>query len=366
MKIAVLISFSGQGGVERMVMNLVRELAKKESFAIDLLTIRASGPHLKDVPQNVNHINLKSKHTFTAIPELVAYLKRENPAAMLAAKDRAGRAATRAKMLSGVKTRVVVRLGTNLSTALEGKSSLQKYFRTAPMKRLYNKMDNVVAVSEGVKKDIVKITGINQDRVKVIRNPVVTDQMLKAASESPPHSWLQDKKEPVIMGIGRLSYQKNFECLIKAFAILVEQEKMKLIILGDGKELDALKKLAESLGLTKDILFAGFQSNPYAWLARADLFVLSSRWEGSPNVLTEALALGIPSVSTRCPSGPDEVLDDGKYGILVELEDHVALAEAMSTTLNKPLHAAFLKEAVKAYTPDVSASAYMNLLLENK
>ncbi len=362
MKIAVLISFSGQGGVERMVMNLVREMAKTPNVLIDLLLIRASGPHLVNIPDNVNVIRLKAKHTLTAIPEIARYLKQSKPLSMLAAKDRAGRAAVRARSLAGVDTRIAIRLGTNLSTALATKNGVQKWLRVNPMQRIYRKVDTVVGVSEGVREDTINLAGIARANTTVIRNPVVTEQMLKASTEEAPHAWLKDTSIPVIMGIGRLSYQKNFHSLIEAFAALNKQHSARLIILGDGKDEQALKALADTLDISDQVLFAGFQANPYNWLANADLFVLSSRWEGSPNVLTEALALGVPCVSTRCPSGPNEVFNEGEYGPLVDVENTQQLSEAMLAVLQNPLPSETLKQAVVEYTPEISAKNYLGVL----
>lgn len=344
-------------------MNLVRELANKPDLHIDLLLIRASGPHLTDIPSNVSVYKLTAKHTLTAIPEIRRYLIDHKPEAMLVAKDRAGRAAVRARALAGVDTRIVLRLGTNLSTALAHRSGLQRWLRTAPMKRIYQKIDHVVAVSEGVRQDTLAIAKMPAERISVVRNPVVTDQMLANAQQKADHPWLADASLNVVMGIGRLSTQKDFHCLISAFASVAKQrDALRLILLGDGKQRDELKQLSEDLGVSSKIDFVGFQHNPYGWLSQADVFVLSSRWEGSPNVLTEALALGIPSVSTRCPSGPNEVLEEGKYGPLVPVGDDTALAAGIAEVLDKPHDASFIQQAVADYNPKTSAERYLSIL----
>jgi len=362
MRLTVLMSFSGAGGVERMVMNLVREFARLD-IQVDLLVIRAQGPHLQNIPKNVRLIRLRSQHTLPAIPELVKYLKQEQPSAMLVAKDRAGRAALIARKLAGMEsvTKIVVRLGTNLSTALDKKSALSRWFRTAPMRRLYKSVNKIVAVSEGVRQDTLILTGLDTSRVTVIRNPVITPDMQLAIKESADHPWLGDKHIPVIMGVGRLSLQKDFATLINAFAEVRKARQCRLIILGDGGMRKELESLIYSLGLTHDVQMPGFQDNPYAWLKSANVFVLSSLWEGSPNVLTEALALGIPSVATRCPSGPDEVLQQGKYGELVPMQDVEALSTAILKTLDNPLPAEKIKEAVAEYRVEISAQRYLSL-----
>ena len=214
MRLTVLMSFSGAGGVERMVMNLIREFARK-GVQVDLLVIRAQGPHLHNIPDNVRLIRLKSSHTLPAIPELIKYLKSTQPKAMLVAKDRAGRAALIARKLAGRedKTKIVVRLGTNLSTALDKKPALSRWFRTAPMQRLYKTVDNIVAVSEGVRQDTLTLTGLDPSRVIVIRNPVITPDMQLAINEPVNHPWLYGENIPVLMGVGRLSFQRFLAAL---------------------------------------------------------------------------------------------------------------------------------------------------------
>jgi len=359
-RLAVLISFSGDGGVERMVANLCAEFARE--VQVDLLAIKSAGGHASRIPETVNLIQLKAGHSWTSPPEIARYLRKARPDAMLVAKDRAGRAAVRAKRIAGVDTPIYVRLGTNLSAALERKDPLSRWLRTAPMRRIYAQTAGVVAVSQGVKEDTMRVTGLPDARVHVIRNPVITARLDAQAAAPVPHPWLEDRSSPLIAGMGRLTQQKDFPTLLRAFAALQAHTPSRLVLLGDGKDRDALKALATQLGVAERVLFAGFQTNPYAWLARADLFVLSSAWEGSPNALTEALALGVPSVSTDCPSGPIEILDRGRYGPLVAVGDHAALAVAMRETLAAPLPPETLKQAVDEYRATTSARRYLELM----
>lgn len=364
-KIAVLISFSGAGGVERMVMNLVRQFVSM-GVQVDLLLIRASSPHLAEMPAGVNQLPLKAQHTSTAVREIADYLRAHRPAVMLVAKDRAGRAALKARRKAGVNTAIVIRLGTNLSTALAGKPALVRWARTGPMRGLYAQADAVIAVSEGVRQDTLEITGMDPARVLVVRNPVVTGQMQEASRASVEHPWLQDppsdRNIPVLIAAGRLSRQKGFDDLLSAFALIRKNRPLRLIILGEGDDRSKLQQQIEQLKVSGAVSMPGFQKNLYAWIAKADVFVLSSRWEGSPNVLTEALALGIPCVSTRCPSGPDETLQEGKYGPLVDVGDIRALAAAIESVLAAPLAGEFLQQAVTDYFADVSARRYLAVL----
>lgn len=359
-RLGVFISFSGDGGVERMVTNLCAEFVKH--VKVDLLVLKGKGSHVERVPATVNRIRLKAQHAWTSIGEVAAYLEEAKPDALLVAKDRAGRAALRAGRKARTGTPVYIRLGTNLSAALERRDPFSRWLRVTPMRRLYPLATGVIAVSEGVKRDTQQVTGLPPERIHVIRNPVITQALARQAGEPPPHEWLRHKAWPVVLGMGRLTQQKDFPSLLRAFAAIQRQVPSRLILLGEGGDREALVDLAESLGVVDRLFLAGFQRNPYAWLNYADLFVLSSAWEGSPNALTEALALGIPCVSTDCPSGPREILDEGRYGPLVPVGDVSAMAQAMLATLREPLSPPMLYEAVREYRADVSAQHYLQLM----
>ncbi len=360
-RLTVLISFSGEGGVERMVLNLIEEFAT-QGIQVDLLMIRAESAHLNELPASVRVIKLDASHNLTSVPALARYLRNNKPAAMLVAKDRAGRAALWARLIAGVDTRIVIRLGTNLSAALKGRSWLRRWSRYLPMRISYRMAEKIVAVSQGVADDTHNITHLPTDRITVIRNPVVTSRITRLASETVDHPWLINHDIPVIVAAGRFTRQKDFNTLVRAFAHVREQRDCRLIILGEGSLKNELEILSRQLSIDEHISYPGFQVNPYAWLAKADLFVLSSAWEGSPNVLTEALAVGTPVVSTDCPSGPREILQDGHYGPLVEVGDHKTLADAILKTLDQPLPADTLRAAVTEYTAEISARRYLDIL----
>lgn len=329
---------------------------------VDLVLLRVTSPHLARLPREVEQIRLGTRHSALAAPALARYLRARRPAALLAAKDRAGRAAALARLMARTDTRLVMRLGTQLSAALAGKTALEHWLRYTPIRLIYPLIDQIVAVSEGVAEDTRRIARLPASRISVIRNPVITPELEQQAAEPCPHPWLDIGQPPVILGAGRLERQKDFPTLIRAFAHLPRQPECRLLILGEGGARPSLEALIETLGLRERVALPGFQHNPYAWLARARLFVLSSAWEGSPNVLTEALALGVPVVSTDCPSGPSELLDGGRFGPLVPVGDVPALAEAMARTLARPLPAATLRMAVSEYEQARSARRYLEVL----
>jgi glycosyltransferase involved in cell wall biosynthesis len=361
-KIAIFTSFSGRGGVERMIVNLCRGLVE-QGRAVDLVLVKSHSEHLDSLPESVNLVRLGTRHTLGSVFALARYLKRERPVAVLAAKDRAGRVALLARRLSGARCRLVLRIGTTVSAALEGRSLLRRWLWYLPMRLIYPHFDAIVAVSQGVANDLQAITGLAAERFTVIRNPVVTPELLMMSEQPVDHPWFNDGGAPIIMGMGRLTRQKDFPTLLKAFAEVVGESDCRLMIIGEGRDRQPLRNLADELGVTEAVALVGFQSNPYSYLRHAGLFVLSSAWEGSPNALTEAMALGLPVVSTDCPSGPREVLAGGRIAPLVPVGDVEALSEAIRSVLESPAEAARMRQAVDAFNIASSSRQYLALLL---
>jgi glycosyltransferase involved in cell wall biosynthesis len=360
-RVAIFISFSGQGGVERMITNLARGFLDA-GCEVDMVLARTRDGHLESIPEGVNQIRLGAKHTVSALPGLIRYLRRENPSALLAVKDRGIKVAVMAKFLSAYRGRLVGRIGTTVWEAISGKGAIRRWIWYSGMRLFYPRADHIVAVSEGVAGDIRTITGLPPSRVTVVPNPVIFDDMFERSKEDVEHPWVSEGKVPLILGIGRLTEQKDFPTLIRAFANLQKTLSSKLVILGEGRQRNELEELVSSLGIVDHVHMPGFESNPYAWIARSSLFVLSSKWEGSPNVLTESLALGTPVVSTDCRSGPREILNGGRYGPLVPVGDHIALSAAMGEVIKEPPESDQLRSAAAQYSIENSAGGYLQTL----
>ena len=362
--LAIFVSFSGTGGVERVTLNLLQGLSRLD-VKVDLLMVIAKRGQPPSIPwPNIRVIDLKVKHSQMAMPALIRYLRSERPDVLMVAKDRAVRAAIIAHWLARVNTRLVGQLHMNMTGFLKSKPRLQRWFRTAPMRWLFPYLDRIICVSEGVVEDTLAITEMSPDRVLAIRNPVITPELAEQAREPVDHPWFNEDI-PVIVGAGRLTPEKDFPTLIRAFGRVRQHRNCRLIILGEGPLQPELESLIAELGLAASVSLPGFCPNPFAYMNRASLFVMSSAWEGSGNVLVEALALGIPSVSTDCPYGPRETLADGKYGPLVPVGDHEALARAMLQTLNNPLSSDFLRQAVTEFTIEYSAQRYLDVLFSD-
>ena len=198
--------------------------------------------------------------------------------------------------------------------------------------------DAIVAVSDGVADRLAQATGLPRGSIRTVYNPVVGPELPTLAAEPVGHPWFRHGGPPVVLGAGRLVEQKDFPTLLRAFALVRRARPARLVILGDGPAgaCEGLRAIAAALGCAEDLDLPGFVANPFAYMARAAAFALSSLHEGLPGVLIQALACGCPVVSTDCPSGPREILDGGRYGRLVPVGDHEALARAILACLDDP------------------------------
>jgi glycosyltransferase involved in cell wall biosynthesis len=348
----------GAGGISHVMLNLMNALVD-EGVQVDLLLNHTRIPELANVRDEINVVALGETDGFMRIPALVSYLRKNQPTVLLANREPAVRTATVALRYSGASTRIAIRVGMAISVALRRRHLFKRWLRQSAIMYCYRRADSIIANSHGVAEDIAAITGIAMEEIHVINNPTVSANIFDQAKEETGHPWLTHGNPPVIMGVGRLARQKNFSTLMRAFAKVRAQRECRLIILGEGKERAALTALGSNLGIQDDIDMPGFVPNPFAYMSRATLFVLSSAWEGCPNVLIQALALGLPVVATDCRSGPREILANGRYGPLVPVGDVDRLAREMLCTLNHPLDKAFLESAADRFRIRDNARAYL-------
>ena len=372
-RIACFFSTSGHSGVDRAAGHLIPALARR-GYEVDLLKVRRHGPELPEVPPGVRVIDLGSRYTYACLPAIAAYLRRELPAVLLSDKDRVNRTALFARTLArlgpgrlaggaaGVPTRLVFSSGTTISIDLATRGPVERWVQRHSMGRLYPLADQVIVTSAGVADDMAAYTGLHRDLIRVVPSPVVHESLFTAELPRPAHPWFGDPATPLILSVGELCYRKGFDTLLRAFARVRAQRPCRLMILGRGGERTALLALADELGVANDVALPGFVTEPYAYMAHADLFAFTSRWEGLGFVPIEALAVGTPVVSTDCPSGPREVLADGRYGPLVPVDDAAALARALIATLDHPLPAEDLREAARPYAIEASTDAYLNAM----
>lgn len=348
------------GGAERVTVNLMRGLAKMD-VPLDLVLVKAEGPYLAEVPDNVRVIDLQSTRVIASVPHLIRYLKRERPAVLVSAMVQANIAALLARRLVGGNTKLAVVEHSTLSRQSLKSTSRKEILMPIFARRVYPWAKGVAAVSQGVADDLAQVTGVSREKIKVLYNPVVREEIFEAARQDIQHPWFHDSNSPLIIAIGRLTKPKDFPTLIRAFASLKKQRDAKLLILGEGEERQSLEALVKELGLETCVSLPGFVTNPYAYLARARLFVLSSQWEGLPTVLIEALALGVPAVSTDCESGPREILKHGNYGRLSPVGDSSALAKQIEAALDE-IPKKIPREAWSEFCEDVAATNYLQFV----
>lgn len=359
--ISLFLATSGHSGVDRLMRHLIPEIAAR-GFRVDLLQVRKHGPYLESPPPNVRCIDLGYRHTYACLPALVRYLKTQMPALLLSDKDRVNRTALLARRLSATDTPLYLRIGTTVSVNLASRGRFERWLQRNSIGRLYGAAAAVLVPSQGVKDDLSAYTGLAADKVRVVPTPGIPDALFEQQPPLPDHPWFTQREAPVILGVGELGARKDFSTLLRAFALLRQQRPCRLMIVGRGKQQERLQQLAEELGVAEDVSLPGFVENPYPLMAHTDLFAFSSRWEGMPLVLIEALALGSNVVATDCPSGPAEILQQGRYGVLVPIGDFKAMAAAMQRTLDDPHSRTFQQQAARAYSVSAGTDAYLTAM----
>lgn len=313
---------------------------------------------------NLRYVRFGRARLLHAILPLAAYLKRSRPDVLLATLNYANVAAIIARRLGNRRTRLVLREASSVSHYSlgvdENKGDALVRWACA---RLYPRADGFIAVSDGVARNMTEHLGVDPGRISVVYNPLPVNEIRAQAAEPAGHPWFQGPAPPVMINIGRLSLQKDQATLVEAFSQVRARLHARLVILGEGPQRVPLEHLVRERGLQDDVWMPGFMDNPYRFLARSRVLVLSSRVEGLPNVLMEAMACGVPIISTDCPNGPNEILENGKWGRLVPPRDPQALAAAMLVELEKGRERMDFTAALEKYQLDCVTSRYLEILL---
>jgi len=360
--VAIFLSSLQGAGIQRVMVNLADGLLKS-GLRVDLVLVSAVGHLLSALPANVRIIDLGGSRTLYALPRLVRYLKIENPRSMLSSQPHMNVVAIWARILSASSCRLVISDHIDPLAAYQNSRNWKDRLLPRMTRWFYHLADQIVAVSTGTATEITRITRISAEKLRVIYNPVVTPELEKLAKEPLLDPWFANGQPPVILSVGRLTEQKDHATLLRAFSHLKKEMNARLVILGEGEEYDHLQALANDLGIQDDFKLPGFVHNPFAWMSRSRVFVLSSRWEGFANVLVEAMACGTPVVSTDCPSGPSEILDGGRFGHLVRPGDYESLSMAIRSCLEKPLTEEQLKGRARRFSIEQILPEYLELLL---
>ena len=361
-RIAILAASYGDGGVERMLVHTANGLAAL-GIGVDFLLGARNRPFVDDLHQDVRLIQLPNEGHKARLKALGTHLHSTAPAIVLSAKLPDDRLALAALEASGAPSRVVFRVGNPLFARNRLRSAWfwPRWRRKMAIKRLYRRAHGIIAVAPALACELRCELG-HAVPIITLPNPTIGPALADWRPGTPPHPWLAQRHIPVILGVGGLRQQKDFVTLLRAFALLRREQVARLIILGEGRQRHRLETLAQHLGVADDVLLPGFASPLYDWMGHAALFVLSSRWEGSPNALIEALALGCPVVATTCPGGVADILYHGRLAPLVPVGDAVAMAQAMATALQQPGEANLRKQAAARFTASRSAVAYARAL----
>ncbi|WP_019621865.1 glycosyltransferase [Amphritea japonica] len=360
--VAVFMHDFRGGGAERVSISLCNELVRHD-VKTTIIVVNNKGEMARQISETVNIIELKSMRMATSFWELKNVVKKIKPDKVISHMTHANVTACIASLLGGFREKLFIVEHNQMQRNYEvvRKRSVKLAYLLA--KVIYKAPKKIIAVSEGVKDSVCEYTSAKREDVAVVYNPVVTNRILNhvVSEKIELHPYFNDDV-PVFVMVGSLTIQKNYSLFLQAFKMFICKQDARAVILGEGEERQKLEAQKELLDLRGKVDFVGFVDNPYDYIANADAFVMSSSWEGLPTVLIEALALGTVVVSTDCKSGPREILDSGKYGYLVDVDDVNALSETMFDALN---NANFdIKARSMTFTAEASVKGYFNVIRE--
>lgn len=348
------------GGIGRTIVNLANASIGL-GCRVHLLLDDLEHPFNEFLASDIETYHLRTSNSVTGMPFLAAYMIKHKPSVLLAPVVRQTVFAVRTRTLLRSSSRVFAIIHNSYSKSFKTLNPRKKQARVRKIQKYYPRCDGIIAVSKGVSDDFCSLTGLPGSSVHTLYNAVVTEELGRLAQSPIEHPWFYQDQPPVILGAGRLHVQKNFPLLIEAFEIIRERMICHLVIIGDGPERENLKVRVESSRYSDDIFLAGYQKNPFSYMRQASVFVLSSIYEGLPTILIEALAVGTPVVATDCPSGPMEILEAGRYGPIVPMNEPNALSQAILETLQNPLPEEELRKAAVKYQDHDVARAYLRI-----
>lgn len=358
-RITILLPDLLGGGAERLSILLANHWLA-QGIKVDFVLMRQRGDLLSLLHDGIEIIDLRADRIREVILSFARYLQKARPDIIIAAMWPLTSVAVLSWRLAGKPGRLYLSDHTQLSISCVRELKISAWYLRAVMRLTYPHASGLIAVSEGVKQDMCRLGGFADSQVRRIYNP--------AAIGVSPHQEPKTVRQKVwgmsfdhhILSVGSLDAQKDQATLIRAFALLPSSLNAKLTILGEGGLRTELEALAQQLGLHGRVAMPGFVIDVYSWYRTADLFVLSSRWEGFGNVIVEALECGVPVVSTDCPSGPAEILENGRIGRLVPIQDPAALAASIVEALRNPVDRELLMRRARDFTVSAIADQYLD------
>jgi glycosyltransferase involved in cell wall biosynthesis len=361
--VAIYIDSLRGYGADHILLNLAIGLAKRGVKVDLLLADGSSKSSLPSIP-SFRTIDFKSSRysPIRNILKLKQYLTKCEPDILLSSIHFNNIVAASALVLSGASSKLILRQANTLNEQFKDYPLLIGFLIRVLTKLAYKRADLVLAQCKGMLNDLTDFMSVDPQKIKVIYNPTLTSDIYYKAQEAVYHRWLEAKDGPIILAAGRLKPQKDFATLLKAFAFVRQNvQNAKLLILGEGPQRRTLESIAVALGIENDVDLAGFKENPYPYISSADVFVSSSRYEGLPNILIEALALGKKIVATSCQGGTAEVLKYGKYGMLVPVGSPYQMGEAILQSLTQPSASHLHTEALEDFLQDSQVEEYVSI-----
>ncbi|NHN62508.1 glycosyltransferase [Haloarcula sp. JP-Z28] len=356
------------GGAEQVAITIANGLATR-GYDIDLLLSRASGELRSELSEQVSIVELPPSTTPVVgvaahLPFLATYLNKRKPAALFPHLEHPSIVSLAINRFLNTDTAVIPTQHSAFGHEVEATPKDQIVRRIVP--RLYPASDQIVSVSEGVADSLTDRTPVERSDISVLYNPVDVEQIRERASQPVEHEWVEGNDRDVVLFVGRHARQKNLDGWVRAFEKIVNKNPdARAIIAGKGPCREQVQATVERLGLSDTVSLPGFVDNPYRYMRKSDVFLLSSRYEGLPTVLIECLAVGCPVVSTDCPSGPREILSDGEHGTLVPMDDIDGLANAVCDTLADPPDSDRLRSRADDFSPKPVFDAYEQFLEEH-
>ena len=358
--ISILLPDLRAGGAERVNLDLAHEFACA-GYEVEFVLRQARGELLEEARKAFLVTDLAVPRVRFLLPRLASYLKTHRPDALIAAMWPLTVVAPVAQRVARSPCRVLVSEHGMLSAQYRDWGVLHRAMLMLSTGIGYRLADHRVGVSTGLVREMANLSWMRIGGFHVIHNPVpLRPEPSVEVIRDADSRWRGSRGQRIIT-VGSMKAVKNHPLLLRAFAQL-ELPNARLMFVGGGAGRDALLSLAQELGVADRVILAGFQPDPTPFYKTADLFVLSSDYEGFGNVIVEALACGTPVVSTDCPSGPGEILDHGRFGRLVPVGDADALASAMREALEAPIDRDALKNRAAEFSPEIAARKYLDLL----
>lgn len=369
MKLMLYISTMSGGGAERVFLNLGKYFIER-GYPVTLVLNKRKGELLKEAETHFDVHVLQSESEgvllsqFTSIKRFRSILLEQRPDILMATLPHSNIIAGLSKYIFRGEFRLILREANPLN-GVSDLSVFTRFFYLNLLRFSYRKARHVVANSKVTKNDLVKFNVVAENAVTVIGNPLIGAESNVHQDGSIPCllADIREMGQKVFIACGRLDPQKDYPSLLRAFKLVRSRVDAKLVILGSGNEEVRLKELSEALEISNDVYFPGFVPNVREWFSGSDVFVLSSHYEGFGNVVVEALNAGLTVVATRS-GGPEDILEDGKYGYLVPAGDSRALAEKMLYALKNPYPASKCRTRAADYKVDIIGRQYENLFAE--